>query len=120
MTCIEKLKELHPEWTTRDIMDRVDRTCPSDHMDIDDPYNCYAPSGCRACWEREYDGPVPHECECMGFTTKMHVKIMEKFEHHYTHRIIYKVRVQNSMGEVDDQFLSKFELEKLLEARIDG
>lgn len=57
MTCIEKLRELHPEWKNEDIAAVVEMRCPYEFMDIDDhpDCNCFYEPVCIKCWDRELE-----------------------------------------------------------------
>ena len=65
MTCIEKLRELHPEWSEEEIEDSILTLCPSDFgIRWERPSVCgFANSWiCERCWgteagggERKYD-----------------------------------------------------------------
>lgn len=59
MTCKEKLREMHPEFTERTLMEMYDITCPSAYGIMSDPVNkdtgrddC-AFFSCQSCWDRE-------------------------------------------------------------------
>lgn len=61
MTCIERLRELHPDFTNEDIDNYVFDCCPETDGIADDPEWCCLNNVnldvCRACWDRE----VPEE-----------------------------------------------------------
>lgn len=53
MTCREKLREMHPEWTEEDLVRQYRISCPHDHGIMDDPEWCIANSSlCEGCWDR--------------------------------------------------------------------
>lgn len=56
MTCLEKLKEMHPHWTAEDIRRTSIRDCPHSYGIMGDPIWCLEEDGndrCKRCWERE-------------------------------------------------------------------
>lgn len=58
MTCIEKLRELHPEWDEKQIKYCIQNNCPSVYMDVKDGCPCNPPIFCEKCWERDYDKEI--------------------------------------------------------------
>lgn len=63
MTCLEKLKQDHPNWTDDDIAQIADISCPNDDwgMAVPDPVNCAGGDcgECAECWNREIPGTEP-------------------------------------------------------------
>lgn len=60
MTCIDKLRELHPEWTEEEITKYVDRRCVTSEYIIPRPVYCGAHGwedsdniDCVTCWNQE-------------------------------------------------------------------
>lgn len=60
MTCIDKLRELHPEWTEEQITKYVDRGCVTSEYIMRRPVYCGAHSwedsdniDCITCWNQE-------------------------------------------------------------------
>lgn len=60
MTCIEKLREIHPEWTEEEISEHIKRRCPIHSYIAHRPIYCGAyiwessdKQTCRRCWDRE-------------------------------------------------------------------
>lgn len=63
MTCLEKLKQDHPDWCEDAIRDRIETECPDTFGYLESPSGCYICGGdilCEECWNRE----IPEEtCE---------------------------------------------------------
>ena len=60
MTCIEKLRELHPDWDDENVEYYIKRWCPSKDYILHKPLNCGAHGWedsddwtCEECWSRE-------------------------------------------------------------------
>lgn len=57
MTCVERLRELYPDWDEDKISCAVGYWCPSDFNILCDPAYCRIgmdnPLACEACWARE-------------------------------------------------------------------
>jgi hypothetical protein len=55
MTCREKLRQEHPEWSAEEYDDAIIDGCPDDFGYLDDPddWCALAPMHCAACWHRE-------------------------------------------------------------------
>ena len=60
MTCIEKLRELHPDWDDEEVEYYINRWCPSKDYILHKPLNCGAhgwedsdDDDCEKCWNRE-------------------------------------------------------------------
>ncbi len=55
MTCIEKLREMHPEYGKAESV--VAYNCPSCYDIMADPEECVVDPAytCRQCWEREVE-----------------------------------------------------------------
>ena len=56
MTCLERLKQLHPDWTEGQISDYIDNFCPESAGIMGDPINCAPLQACAQCWNREVPG----------------------------------------------------------------
>ena len=56
MTCLERLKQLHPDWTEGQILDYTDDCCPESEGIMDDPDYCAPMDACARCWGREIPG----------------------------------------------------------------
>ena len=131
MTCVEKLKELHPEWDEEIIESIVIADCPSDHMRIDLPDVDCEVGACRACWNQvfpdsEYVG-IPHEFEYvmrnpppMGGELRRFVKILEKIEHPYTKQTLYRIRIFGTEGYFDDKWYSEKSILAMFKMRVGG
>ena len=56
MTCIEKLREIHPEWTEAQVTDYVKRGCPTRLYIMHKPIYCGWETSesqyCKMCWDR--------------------------------------------------------------------
>lgn len=76
MTCIEKLRELHPEWSEERVQEHIDNCCPRGSLSgyiMADPEWCGAygweksePLTCERCWNREVfedENRNRHECD---------------------------------------------------------
>lgn len=59
MTCIEKLREIHPEWTDKKIKSFVEEECPDIEQIACMPEWCDPFVNCEQCWEREVPGAEP-------------------------------------------------------------
>ena len=57
MTCREKLKQEHPDWSETQIAQTVEAHCPWEYKYLKDPVGCItnaaADIDCDACWDRE-------------------------------------------------------------------
>ena len=56
MTCLEKLKSVHPNWDEEILYGYIHRNCPSYHGYMPDPRYCAHGAveyQCTACWNRE-------------------------------------------------------------------
>lgn len=126
MTCIEKVKELHPEWDEEIIENVIIGDCPSDHMRIDLPDVDCEVGACRACWNQEFPDSeyvgIPWEFEYIGRTTgeKHFVRITEKIIHHYTGETIYKTYTFLEDGGFDERYHREDEIRELLKMRVGG
>lgn len=52
MTCREKLKKLHPDWTEKELQHTYEDMCPDAYMDVIVPARCDGIE-CSECWNRE-------------------------------------------------------------------
>lgn len=62
MTCLEKLKAIHPHWTDEDIRRTSIRDCPHSYGIMGDPIWCLEEDGndrCKRCWAREIPEDSP-------------------------------------------------------------
>ena len=82
MTCKEKLKLDHPDWTEMEINYRLHCDCPSAFGYLDDPDYCA--TDCAKCWDRE----IPEtdiienkeENTVMSTTKKTKAELLEEIE----------------------------------------
>lgn len=131
MTCIEKLRELHPEWDEAAINDCVMNHCPFEYMYTSEHFNCSPPGSCGWCWNEVYIEPVPHEFEFWwrdtlevngevveSMYTKMHMTVLERIKQRYTGELVYRIRRQSEEGWIDEDFYTEKEVREMLEARI--
>lgn len=135
MTCIEKLKELYPEYGEEDIKYYMLESCPGAFMEVTSPPYCdfRSYSNCERCWNEEYKEPIPHEFEFWrrdtlevnggvveSTYTKMHMTVLERIKQRYTGELVYRIRRQSEEGWIDEDFYTEKEVQKMSEARIDG
>ncbi len=84
MTCIDKLRELRPEWSEEKISYIVSRQCPDLHMDIPAYSNCNPPDTCQLCWEREApeDSDNNHKFDGMlsGETMRRLIRLRDRLD----------------------------------------
>lgn len=59
MTCFEKLREIHPEWTDEKIRRFVKEECPDVAQIMNKPEWCAPFVNCEQCWKREVPGAEP-------------------------------------------------------------
>lgn len=126
MTCIEKLRELHPEWDEYRIQKAIDCDCPHVHIGIDIA-DCEL-IDCEDCWNRIVDGVhIPREFEYvlrdpppLSGKLRRFVKIIDKDVHHYTGERIYKTLVFNDDGSFGERYYFESELLRLLKMRVGG
>lgn len=62
MTCIEKLRELHPDWDDEKVRYYIEKHCPTSEYILPRPLSCSAHGwedpneiDCEKCWNREVD-----------------------------------------------------------------
>lgn len=127
MTCIEKLRELHPEWSEYKIQKAIECDCPHDHVEIGVADCDSEELSCDECWAREVGGDcIPSEFEYFDdvypFRAKRRrfVSVLEKIEHRYTRNPIYKILVFIPDGDAYEKYTSESELLKLLAMRVGG
>ena len=60
MTCIDKLRELHPDWNEEKVRYHIDNNCPHAEFILPRPLNCGAhgwedsdDDDCEKCWNRD-------------------------------------------------------------------
>lgn len=80
MTCVDKLKELHPDWGQDEIDYALNEECPDAYIDIDAPKDEFGilwcgTDRCDECWNREIPGTEPltyeHTSEPIGKVTEI-------------------------------------------------
>lgn len=55
MTCLEKLAEIHPEFTAQDMEEAIEGYCPI-HFGIEMAPNNHCPGiSCESCWGQEME-----------------------------------------------------------------
>lgn len=121
MTCIEKLRELHPEWSEYHVQRALDCDCPHEHMEVDT--SDHRSTCCIECWNRLLDGAhIPQEFEYVGRTTgeKHYTKVVEKVRHHYTGETIYRTHIFLEDGGFDERYHREDEMLELLKMRVGG
>lgn len=59
MTCLEKLKQMHPELDDEGIKDLVEEQCPDNFGIMGMPDHCDPYVTCDKCWNREIPGSEP-------------------------------------------------------------
>ena len=127
MTCIDKLRELHPEWDEAWIRETVHCQCPSTFNLNSDPDRCPKKTKrftisefCPECWEREYVEPIPHEFEYLDtrVASKVHATTIERSPHYYTRETLFRVRLDYAGGGVWEGWLPEKRIRSLLSARI--
>lgn len=106
MTCKEKLKQEHPELVDEEKYAPYGcRGCPSDYGYLDDPMWCDV-GKCRECWERDILENIPWRFEYMacndGEYERVYVTVHEKFRHHYTGEVHYRIREEGESGWVNE------------------
>ena len=120
MTCIEKLRELHPEWSDWEFACAVANTCPPyNDIEMDEPKNCSdgndADTICRACWEREYEEPIPTGFEyATEDGRRVYVTVEERRVNRFTGDKVYKIFRESSRGWVEDMWVSDAEIRELM------
>jgi hypothetical protein len=131
MTCIEKLRELHPEWDE----DRIGEVCAYDCVEehgIEVGARMCGYTTCAACWEREYVEPIPHEFEylskCMIYDKdsgrKMRkervwvTKVGQMRKHHYTGNPYFRIRTESESGGVWEGWVTEEDIREMLEGRV--
>lgn len=139
MTCIEKLRELHPEWDEDWIRETVHCQCPSTFDLNSDPEQCPKKTkrstigeSCPECWNREVVVDIPHEFEFIHRNTivydavnriveetKMHMTVLERVKQYYTGKLVYKIRRQSEEGWIDEGFYTEKEVREMLAARVE-
>lgn len=58
MTCVEKFREDHPEWTELELGYHISKECPSEHKYLADQRDCCEGVNCFECWHREIPEPI--------------------------------------------------------------
>ena len=53
VTCLEKLRELKPDWDEDRLKECIKGCCPSTAYIMHDPMWCVTQHNCEACWNRE-------------------------------------------------------------------
>ena len=76
MTCIEKLKELRPDWTEEDIECYTSAMCPAGMYIAPDAAFCTKTFNCKKCWER--DIPALEEDNLYEFRGKLNGETMRR------------------------------------------
>lgn len=142
MTCLEKLRELHPEKSEEWIGLCVKNRCPSLYMEIENPRHCPAIGRydggrvdlvCGACWVRDYVDPIPHEFEYISRMAievedevqyvefwKHYVEILDRRVNKYTGKLCYKIIDSCDQGYIDEDWYTEDEIRKMLEARVEN
>lgn len=129
MTCIEKLREMHPEWDEEHILRKIKYSCPSEFDIASDPEKC---GMCDECWERECIEPVPHEFEylskCMIYDRdgerKMRnervwvTKVGQMRKHHYTDKPYFRIRTESESGGVWEGWVTEEDIREMMEERV--
>lgn len=59
MTCLEKLKQNHPDWTDEKVREFVEKDCPDGDYIMGDPDWCDPYVTCDRCWNREIPSTEP-------------------------------------------------------------
>jgi hypothetical protein len=139
MTCIEKLRELHPEWDEDVISENVKLYCP-DNFDCNDrpdwcPIVTYQPmtkENCQKCWEREYVEPIPHEFEYLSKAMiydkdgerkmrneRVWVTVLDRmYKHHYTGKPYFRIRTESQSGGVWEGWVTEEDIREMLEEKV--
>lgn len=129
MTCIEKLRELHPEWDEEHILRKIKYSCPSDFDIANDMEICGA---CYECWEREADREIPHEFEYISrcriedadgvleeHIEHIWVTVLDRmYKHHYTGKPYFRIRTEAESGDVWEGWVTEKEIREMLEERV--
>ena len=86
MTCIEKLRELHPDWDDEEVEYYINRWCPSKDYILHKPLSCAAhgwedsdDNDCDKCWNREvYENEKHNRHNANLFLTGEDMRLLEK------------------------------------------
>ena len=129
MTCIEKLRELHPEWDEEHVLRKIKYSCPSEFDIAADPKLC---GMCDDCWEREADAEIPHEFEYRSrwkvYDENVDVKFRNErvwvtvldrmYKHHYTGKPYFRIRTEAESGGVWEGWITEEDIREMLEERV--
>lgn len=126
MTYIEKLRELHPNWSEWEFARVITSVCPFERFpDLDRPSNCNGGADldyiCRACWEREYEEPIPYEFEYADEyrpSEKVHVTVIERSTHYYSKVKVYRVRKDWEDRDIWEGWADEADLRKWMKRRV--
>ncbi len=127
MTCLDKLRELHPEWDDETIGLCVKNRCPELYMEIETPSFCPARGDlgrvdlvCGTCWVRDYIEPVPHEFEySYGSDMRFHVTVLERSTNYFTGGKVYKIRTDVYTGWVNEDWVTEEYIRDMLQYRVE-
>lgn len=53
MTCIDRLRELCPDWDEDQLYKYIEEHCPEDMYIAKAPSDCFTVGACEKCWERD-------------------------------------------------------------------
>lgn len=111
MTCIEKLRELHPEWDDEMIEIRIGEDCPMFHYIAPEPAFCNKTCDCKRCWEREI--PVSENENLYDLEEKLTGRTMRRL------RRLHDRIAGKDPGEIIDEALQYYEFMVSLAEKID-
>lgn len=84
MTCIDKLREVNPDWTEEDIEYHISESCPAAQFIAPDASFCTKTFDCKKCWEREApeDDDNNHKFEGMlsGETMRRLIRLRDRLD----------------------------------------